>query len=179
MAKRSKLASTITCGRQVAGSLKKLSIALGAPTIYLAGPLFSASERLFNRQLAAALTAVNPDAAVELPQDYKYHGKFNDKKFFRQVYDACIAGIEKADVIVAMLDGPSADDGTAFEVGYAIAKGKPVIGVRTDYRASQESGCNLMLSRGCTALVFRPSFDENVNALAKDVARKMRIVLVK
>ncbi len=147
------------------------------PTIYLAGPLFSVSERIFNRQLAAALTAAIPGAVVELPQDYKYHGKFNDKKFFKQVYEACIAGVERADMIVAMLDGPSADDGTAFEVGYAIAKGKPVIGVRTDYRASQESGCNLMLSRGCTALVYRPSFDENVTALAKDVARKMKFVL--
>lgn len=147
--------------------------------IYLAGPLFSLNERCGNRRLAEAIVALMPDAVVDLPQDYKYHGRFNDKRFFLEVYKACIAGIESADVILANLDGPGCDDGTAFEVGYAVAKGKPVIGIRTDYRASQEMGCNLMLSRGCTAMVHRPSFDENLDALGKDVVRKLRKLLPK
>jgi nucleoside 2-deoxyribosyltransferase len=142
--------------------------------IYLAGPLFSLNERCSNRRLADAIVKQMPGVVVELPQDYKYHGKFNDKRFFLEVYKACIAGVESADVIVAILDGPGSDDGTAYEVGYAVAKGKPVIGVRTDYRASQEMGCNLMLSRGCTAFVHRPSFDEDFDALARDIARKLR-----
>lgn len=142
--------------------------------IYLAGPLFSLGERCGNRQLAAALAAAIPGAVIDLPQDIKHHGEYNSKKFFRAVYQACVAGVERADVVVAVLDGPSSDDGTSFEVGYAIAKGKPVIGIRTDYRMSQDRGCNLMLSQGCTELVYRPSFDENVQALAKDVARKVK-----
>lgn len=117
------------------------------------------------------------EVTIELPQDYKYHGKFNDKQFFKDVYLACIKGVESADAIVAMLDGPSADDGTAYEVGYAVAKGKPVIGVRTDYRNSQEMGCNLMLSRGCTCLLWRPAFDENFNALALDIVKRLRRLL--
>jgi len=145
--------------------------------IYLAAPLFSLSERAGNRQLAAALMEAIPGATVELPQDYKHHGKFNDKKFFANVYAACIAGIERANVVVAVLDGPVADDGTSFEVGYAIATKKPVIGLRTDYRLNQELGCNLMLSRGCTAMVYRPSFDEDLAALARDVARKVKSVM--
>jgi nucleoside 2-deoxyribosyltransferase len=76
-------------------------------------------------------------------------------------------------MVVAILDGPAADDGTAFEAGYAIANGKPVIGVRTDYRDSQERGMNLMLSQGCTEIVHRPSFDEDNKALARDIARKI------
>jgi len=145
--------------------------------IYLAGPLFSLNERASNRRLALALKQELPQCEVILPQDFKYHGKFNDKRFFRDVYRACIAGVDAADVCVAILDGPSADDGTCFEVGYAVAKGIPVIGVRTDYRASQEKGCNLMLSQGCTALVHRPAFDEDFDALAKDIVRKIRRVI--
>jgi nucleoside 2-deoxyribosyltransferase len=61
--------------------------------------------------------------------------------------------------------------------GYAIAKGKPVIGVRTDYRESQERGMNLMLSQGCTEIVHRPSFDEDNKALALDIARKISKVM--
>lgn len=144
--------------------------------IYLAGPLFSLAERAANRQIAKEITTRMPEAKVELPQDYKYHGKFNDKQFFKQVYDACVAGVDRADVVVAILDGPASDDGTCFEVGYAAAKRKPIIGVRTDYRQSQERGCNLMLSRGCTTLIWRPAFDENFGALANDIVKKLRQV---
>jgi len=114
---------------------------------------------------------------IVLPQDFKYHGKFNDKRFFGEVYKSCIRDIERSHACIAILDGPSSDDGTCFEVGYAVAKRIPVIGIRTDYRASQEMGCNLMLSRGCTTFVFRPAFDENFDALARDVAKRLRRIL--
>ena len=142
--------------------------------VYFAAPLFSLGERAFNRRLALAISALLPEIKIELPQDIKFHSKFNDKQFFGEVYKSCIRGIDNSQACVAILDGPASDDGTCFEVGYAVAKGIPVIGVRTDYRSSQELGCNLMLSRGCTAFVFRPSFDENVDALARDISRRLR-----
>lgn len=148
----------------------------GKTILYLAGPLFSLNERVSNRRLAHAIEDLMPECAVVLPQDYKPHNKFNDPRFFPEVYHACINGIDSAHACVAILDGPSADDGTCFEVGYAIAKGLPVIGVRTDYRDNQEKGCNIMLSQGCTALVHRPAFDEDFSALAKDIVRKLRRV---
>ena len=145
--------------------------------VYLAGPLFSLNERASNRRLAVAIEKMCREYRVILPQDFKYHGTYNDKRFFREVYQACIRGVEQSRAIVAILDGPSSDDGTCFEVGYAVAKGIPVVGVRTDYRASQEMGCNLMLSRGCTTVVHRPAFDENFDALAKDIVRKLKRIL--
>ena len=59
----------------------------------------------------------------------------------------------------------------------AVAKNKPVFGVRTDYRASQESGTNLMLSRGCNVMINRPSFDEDFDSLAKEIVRKLKKML--
>ena len=47
------------------------------------------------------------------------------------IYRANIALIERADAVLANLDffrGPEPDSGTCFEVGYAVAKGKPVFG---------------------------------------------------
>ena len=41
--------------------------------------------------------------------------------------------------MVALLDGPQVDDGTAWEIGYAYAKGIPVIGLRTDFRLCADS----------------------------------------
>lgn len=145
--------------------------------VYFAAPLFSLNERHSNRRLALAIEKAMPEVKITLPQDYKYHNKFNDRKFFGEVYKACVRGIDASVACIAILDGPSSDDGTCFEVGYAIAKGIPVVGVRTDYRNSQEMGCNLMLSRGCTAFVFRPSFDENFDGLARDIVRKLQRLL--
>ncbi|ADV28521.1 nucleoside 2-deoxyribosyltransferase [Pseudoxanthomonas suwonensis 11-1] len=47
------------------------------------------------------------------------------------IYRNNIALIERADAVLANLDffrGPEPDSGTCFEVGYAVAKGKPVYG---------------------------------------------------
>lgn len=48
-------------------------------------------------------------------------------------------GIERADIVVAVLDGADVDSGTAAEIGFACAKGKPVIGYRSDFRLSGDN----------------------------------------
>lgn len=40
-----------------------------------------------------------------------------------------------ADAVLAILDGPDVDSGTAAEIGFASAAGTPVVGYRTDTRA--------------------------------------------
>src|SRR3990172_119333 len=117
--------------------------------VYMAAPLFGLTERRTNRALAHALAREMPEIEIVLPQDFKYHGRFNDQRTFGAIYKACVDAVAAADAVVALLDGCDSDSGTCFEIGYACAKGIPVVGVRTDYRANQEKGVNLMLSRGC------------------------------
>lgn len=47
--------------------------------------------------------------------------------------------IDRADVVVANLDEPDPDSGTAAEVGYAYGLDLPIIGYRTDRRTTGES----------------------------------------
>lgn len=64
--------------------------------------------------------------------------------------------LDRAKVVVAVLDGPDVDSGTAWEVGYAFAKGIPVVGVRFDYRQSGEDGSvNLMIRHSLTGRLIR------------------------
>jgi len=150
-----------------------------AINIYLAGPLFTIHERRTNRELAAGIEKYLPGARVNLPQDFKYDDRYNDSKAFGLIFKGCIDGVDACDVLVAWLDGPDSDSGTCFEVGYAYAKGIPCVGVRTDFRLNQERGVNIMQSRACSAFVYRPSFDEDINSLAKDVARAVRKAMKK
>jgi len=140
-------------------------------SLYLAAPLFTLQERRCNRQLARAIEAALPGATVVLPQDLKPHGRYNDPRAFGFVFKGCLEKLCASQCLVAWLDGPDADSGTCFEVGYAQAKGIPVVGVRTDFRLNQERGVNIMLSRACAAFVYRPSFDEDIEALAREISR--------
>jgi nucleoside 2-deoxyribosyltransferase len=49
------------------------------------------------------------------------------------------AGIDSADMVLAVLDGTDVDSGTAAEIGYAFAKGKPILGYRGDFRLSADN----------------------------------------
>jgi nucleoside 2-deoxyribosyltransferase len=77
-------------------------------------------------------------------------------------------------VVIAVLDGADADSGTAFEMGVAHAMGKPIVGVRTDYRAGAEHGVNIMCSRACRYMVREFAFQENPKVVAEAIVRRLR-----
>ena len=145
--------------------------------IYLAAPLFSQVQRRWNRFLARVLEKALPGTTVFLPQDTKVGGRFNDRRHFGSIFKSLTEKLSGADVVLAVLDGPDADSGACFEMGFACARGIPVVGLRTDFRQSQERGVNLMCSRACSEFVCRMSFDEDLKALAKAVVAKVKKVL--
>jgi nucleoside 2-deoxyribosyltransferase len=56
--------------------------------------------------------------------------------------------IRSVDLLVAVLDGVDVDSGTAGEMGFAYGLGKPVLGLRTDFRVTgdnEAAGINLQL----------------------------------
>jgi len=68
--------------------------------------------------------------------------------------------IERATVLVAILDGPDADSGTCWECGYAFRMGRPIVGLRTDIRSGGDdpkAPLNLMLSMCCSSIVIVPA----------------------
>lgn len=52
----------------------------------------------------------------------------------QHIFETCRDAIHAATHMVAILDGSQVDDGTAWEIGYAYARGLPVWGLRTDFR---------------------------------------------
>ncbi len=146
------------------------------PTVYLAAPLFTQAERRWNRCLAEEIARLLP-CTVILPQDFAVGEHPDDRRHFATLFRRCIEGVEQCDALVAILDGPDADSGTAFEMGYAHALAKPMVGVRTDFRDQQEQGTNLMLSRSCAAIVHLPAFGEDVSGVATAIRQKLKPLL--
>ena len=49
------------------------------------------------------------------------------------------AAIDRADAVLAVLDGVDVDSGTAAEIGYAFGRGKLILGYRGDFRLSADN----------------------------------------
>jgi nucleoside 2-deoxyribosyltransferase len=94
--------------------------------IYLAGPLFTTAERMFNKTFAELLGDFGHE--VFLPQETEQRNAIG-----RKIFESDVAGIDWSDVVVANMDGVDPDSGTCWECGYAYGK-KPVILFRTDIR---------------------------------------------
>jgi nucleoside 2-deoxyribosyltransferase len=103
--------------------------------VYLAGPLFTPYERRFLDEVAAALRTAGIDVFVPHEQPLPPEGRTPGA-----IYAADRAGIAAADALVAVLDGPSVDDGTAVEIGLftglmaADPAKRGVLGLTTDMR---------------------------------------------
>ena len=121
--------------------------------IYLAGPLFNLAEKEFNVRFAEAIESRMKDVEVILPQERapKFLHLENGMKL---VFEDCLKMVAEADIVIAILDGPDADSGTGVELGYAYAVKTPIVGIRTDFRISEDRGLNLMLSSICNTLVL-------------------------
>jgi nucleoside 2-deoxyribosyltransferase len=119
--------------------------------LYFAGPLFTTAERTWNAEVTAALRAAGHE--VFLPQEQE-PGKDSSGIFATDV-----GGIDWAEGVVAIMDGPDPDSGTAWEVGYAFGSRKPVVLVRTDFRtlAGDAGAYNPMLAQSATVRVDVPA----------------------
>ncbi|MDV0443654.1 nucleoside 2-deoxyribosyltransferase [Methanorbis rubei] len=112
--------------------------------IYLAAPLFSEAQRVYNQALADLISS-RCYCEVHLPQELDT-GESRGEKREEFIYRQNLSGVRNSDIVVAVIDGSDVDSGTAWEMGYATALGKRVIAVRTDFRKySERELVNLML----------------------------------
>jgi hypothetical protein len=120
--------------------------------VYLSGPLFTPYERSFIDECAARLR--NEGIEVFVPHENALAaGDTTAATIFRKDWD----GLSAADAVVAVLDGPMVDDGTACEIGifYALMQSDPskkgIVGLLTDLRSTlghEGHGLNLFVL-GC------------------------------
>jgi nucleoside 2-deoxyribosyltransferase len=127
--------------------------------IYLAGPLFSPLER--ERNLLFARRFRDLGYTVFLPQEIDAadgSGGLN----FEKIYTECRAGVDLAGLVIALVDGPDVDSGVAWELGYAAARGVPIICLRTDFRKSEGHGVNIMIDYGATKMIYATKYKATV-----------------
>ena len=135
--------------------------------VFLAAPLFSEAERNFNSKVAKRLRDKGFQVWLAQESPFIHEGTPEEKQ---KIYEEDISTLKACDVVVAILDGVEVDSGVAFEMGYAVAIGKPVIGLKTDHRAfSKVEDVNLMLE---VPLIKLYSSTDDVITELEDFSRK-------
>ncbi|MCX6678210.1 MAG: nucleoside 2-deoxyribosyltransferase [Methanothrix sp.] len=110
--------------------------------IYLSGPLFSQGEIAWGERVKSFLKDRLENVEIIWP-----HEIVPCLALPAQIFQANLQALSECDVMVAMLDGPQVEDGTAWEIGYFFMQGKKILGLRTDFRRAGEtdnSRVNLM-----------------------------------
>jgi nucleoside 2-deoxyribosyltransferase len=109
--------------------------------IYFAGPLFTPYERGFIDECAAQLRGAGFDVFVPHEHALALDGTVTAERIFAKDWQ----GLSEANAVLALLDGPSIDDGTACEIGifHAVMQfddsKKGIVGLVTDLRAMRET----------------------------------------
>jgi nucleoside 2-deoxyribosyltransferase len=118
--------------------------------IYLSGPLFSRADIAWGGRVKSFLEERLDATRVVWP-----HEIVPCSAGCLEIFQANLRALYEADVMVALLDGPQVDDGTAWEVGFFFSQGKMVLGLRTDFRRAGEmegSRVNLMIECSCHSI---------------------------
>jgi nucleoside 2-deoxyribosyltransferase len=140
--------------------------------VYFAGPLFTPYERTYIDECAAQLRADGFEVFV--PHEHELAMSDTTPEW---IFAKDMDGLGPANAVLALLDGPMVDDGTACEIGifYALMQSDPskkgVVGLLTDLRGSrgESSGLNLFVE-GCiraTGGEVVGSFDDALAALRR------------
>ena len=128
---------------------------MGQPhRIYLAGPIFSAGEIAWARELCNALREWLEEADVNGQIIWPYELSTNQGEA-KKIFQENLRALDSCDLMVAILDGPQVDDGTAWEIGHFFQQRKRVLGIRTDIRNAGEfksSRINLMIEFSCLSI---------------------------
>jgi nucleoside 2-deoxyribosyltransferase len=117
------------------------------PRVYVASPLgFTAAGRSFNVVVKSAISDAglvpidpwDPERGLPLLNALRIEDTMQRQISLRAA-DRAIGANNAEDIrrcagLMALLDGSDIDSGTAAEIGFAAALGKPIVGCRTDFR---------------------------------------------
>lgn len=96
--------------------------------IYIAGPFFTDEERAFLKVVIESVKETFPNEKLFIPMEHFIPNGENlsNNEWAEAVFKMDVEALNKCDRVVAAYLGLRSDTGTAWEIGYAYAKGIPV-----------------------------------------------------
>lgn len=104
------------------------------PLFYVAHRLFAAHDRALAAALASRIHRAHGPGSVFLPFCDTDEENLVAEVKGRRLFELDTQRLESITAMIALLHGPSLDDGVCMEIGYAAALGIPVIAATTDFQ---------------------------------------------
>ena len=96
--------------------------------IYIAGPFFTDRERALLKKVIHRTKEAYPNEELFIPMEHFIPNGENlsNNEWAEAVFKMNVDALDKSDLVIASYLGLRSDTGTAWEIGYAYAKGIPV-----------------------------------------------------
>ena len=118
---------------------------------YLASPFFTEKELVFYHKVIDFLRH-EEGFDLYVPMEHTIEGAWDmtNAAWAKAVFDEDVKAIDEAEVVFVINLGMYSDSGTAWEAGYAYAKGKIVINLVKDTNSTY----SLMMLNGCDCIKY-------------------------
>ena len=130
---------------------------------YVAGPLFTPGDRQYLEEIDKICKELGIQAYLP-HRDAGLLVEGASAEATAHIFEKDKEAVQYADIIIAVLNGVMVDDGTAWEMGYAYAQGKPIIGIIEDTRLKLLTNLNAMI---LNSVQLVRSFEDLKKALIK------------
>ena len=118
--------------------------------IYIAGPLCEKENREFLEQI----NKICEELGFETFLPHRDAGLYNgDENKIKQISNKDLQEIYDCDFMIGVLNGICIGAGTAWEMGYAQALGKKVIGLKTDRKVKNSISEISVIITGCVNIL--------------------------
>lgn len=117
--------------------------------VYLASPFFTKKEKSIMEAVLFKLRSSGYDVFAPYEFVIPNAWEISNQEWGNQIFKGDVEEIDKADIVVAINHGMYSDSGTAWEVGYAFAKGKQVFNV-----CFPERTYSLMMRNSCSGTMY-------------------------
>ena len=129
---------------------------------YLAAPFFKEDELEVYHKVISFLREVEKyDLYVPMEHTIPNAWDMSNAEWAKAVFDEDVKAIDEAEIVFVINFGMYSDSGTAWEAGYAYAKGKTVINLVKDtnstYSLMMLNGCDGIKYAGCAMGTFHLS----------------------
>lgn len=139
--------------------------------IYLASPFFNDIERAHYDKVISILRK-KADTELFVPQEHIVPGAdtMPNADWALEVFKMDVEALEEAELVIVLNWGLYSDSGTAWEQGYAFARGKEVLCILMDETPGVEY--SLMTVNGCLRYVFYSVFTDPESEYDLEVLQK-------
>ena len=118
---------------------------------YLAAPFFKEDElEVYHKVISFLRDVEHYDLYVPMEHTIPNAWDMSNAEWAKAVFDEDVKAIDEAEIVFVINLGMYSDSGTAWEAGYAYAKGKIVINLVKDTNSTY----SLMMLNGCDCIKY-------------------------